>query len=104
MHDDVSLAALLGEPPQTPDPGFRFDVFARMAERARRRAALERGALQVAAFTAIGLILALIQFGSVAAGAWGPMLACLGALVLTAAVAFTVIRGPKAALAVFQPA
>ncbi|MCR6643987.1 MAG: hypothetical protein NVV62_05415 [Terricaulis sp.] len=104
MHDDRSLAALLGEAPQTPDPGFRFDVFARVSARARRRAAFERGTLQVAAFTGAGLVLALIQFASAASGAWGPMLGAAGALALSGAVAFTVIKGPKAALAVFRPA
>ena len=104
MHDDLSLAALLGEAPKTPDPGFRFDVFARVSERRRRRAALERGALQVAAFTAIGLVLALIQFASAETGAWAPMLGAAGALAVSGAVAFTLIKGPRAALAVFRPA
>lgn len=99
MRDDLSLAALLGEAPQTPDPGFRFDVFARMAEQERRRKARQRGMQQVAMFTAMGLVLALIQTASAHAGAWTPLLGVAGALALSGAFAFAVIVGPKAALA-----
>lgn len=99
MHDDLSLAALLGEAPKTPDPGFRLDVFARVTENARRRAAHGRAMLQVAAFTAIGLVLALVQTASMDAGAWMPLLGVAGALAATGVFALAVIEGPKAALA-----
>ena len=98
MHDDLSLAALLGEAPKTPDPGFRLDVFARVNERARRRAAYGRAMLQVATFTAIGLVLALVQWASADAGAWLPMLGAAGALAAAGVFALAVIEGPKAAL------
>lgn len=99
MHDDLSLAALLGEPPKTPDPGFRLDVFARVSENARRRAAHGRAMQQVAAFTAVGLVLALVQSASADAGAWLPLLGSLGALAAAGVFAVTMIQGPKAALA-----
>jgi hypothetical protein len=99
MHDDRALAALLGEAPERPDPGFRLDVFARVAARARRRAALWRAAQQVAAFTAIGLLLALIHSASAEVGAWTPILVAIGALAVSALFALVVIEGPKAALA-----
>lgn len=99
MHDDRALAALLGEAPKTPDPGFRIDVFARMSERAQRRAAHARAALHVAAFTALGILLALVQSASAHAGAWMPMLAAAGALLVSGVFALAVIEGPKAALA-----
>jgi len=78
MSDDLSLAALLGEAPKTPDPGFRFDVLARVSARAARREAWTRGLMQVAAFTAVGLLAALVQFASVSSGAWIPVLSGVG--------------------------
>ena len=98
MHDDLSLAALLGEAPKTPDPAFRFDVFARMSARERRNKAHGRAMLQVAAFTAVGLVLALVQTAGAEAGAWSPVLSAAGALALTGVLAFALIH-PKAALA-----
>lgn len=99
MSDDLSLAALLGEAPKIPDPGFRFDVLARVSARAARREAWTRGLMQVAAFTAVGLLVALVQFASVSAGAWTPVLSAAGALAVSAVFALVVIQGPKAALA-----
>jgi peptidoglycan/LPS O-acetylase OafA/YrhL len=99
MSDDLSLAALLGEAPKTPDPGFRFNVLARVSQRAARREAWTRGLMQVAAFTAMGLLLALVQYASVSAGAWIPVLSVAGALSASAVFALVVIQGPKAALA-----
>ena len=97
MSDDLSLAALLGQVPKTPDPVFRFDVFARMA--ARERAAPRARHAAVAAFTALGLVLAIIQPASADAGAWAPLLGAAGALAVSGAFAFALIAGPKAALA-----
>jgi len=97
--DDLALAALLGEAPRTPDPGFRLDVFARMTARAHKRAAVERALLQVAAFTALGLVVGLVQFASMEAHALLPVLGVAGALALACAFALAVIAGPKAALA-----
>lgn len=99
MSDDLSLAALLGEAPTTPDPAFRFDVLARVSARAARREAWTRGVMQVAAFTALGMLLALVQYASVSAGAWMPILSVAGALAVSAVFALVVIQGPKAALA-----
>jgi hypothetical protein len=97
--DDISLAALMGEAPATPDPAFRLDVFARVSARRRRRAAAERAVLQIAGFTAVGLLLALIQSAGIQAHALAPVLGVAGALAAVGAFAFTVIAGPKAALA-----
>ena len=99
MHDDATLAALLGDAPAGSDPRFRLDVFARVFARARRRAARQRALLQLAAFTAAGLMLALVQNASVDAQAWAPFLGAAGALAVSGAFALAAIEGPKAALA-----
>jgi hypothetical protein len=98
MHDDRSLAALMGAAPQTPDPSFRLEVFARVAARAQRRAALKRAVLQLVVFTALGIMVALVQSAGADAGAWTPVLAAAGALAVAGAFAVTVITGPKAAI------
>jgi len=57
---DEELADLLGEKPATPDPAFRFDVLARAAQHAQRRAAHIRAlnimliSCTVGAFFALG--------------------------------------------------
>lgn len=100
MSDDLDLANLLGEAPSAaPDPGFRYDVFARVAERARRRAALSRGLNRIATFTAIGLGLAIAQAAGLTFDAAQPILVASGALLCAAAVATLTIGGPKAVLA-----
>lgn len=58
---DHDLASLLGETPATPDPAFRFDVFARVAMENRRRAARARALSLIAASTALGLMCAMAQ-------------------------------------------
>lgn len=98
MVDDRELANLLGEAPTTPDPGFRFDVFARVTERKRRREAFERAVLQTAAFTALGLVVPVVQVAGLSEHMLMPILGAVGALAGVGLVAF-VLASPKAALA-----
>ena len=100
MSDDIDLASLLGEaPPEGPDPGFRFDVFARVAERARRRAAFTRALNRIALFAAIGLIFPLAQAAGFSWQAAQPVLLAAGAITAAAAVAVLTIQGPRGVLA-----
>lgn len=55
MSSDLELAELLGSAPHSRDPGFRFDVFARIAERSNRRSARRRAVACVLTSAAIGL-------------------------------------------------
>jgi len=99
MSDDMELADLLGEPPRTPDTAFRFDVFARVAEAARRRRARERALLQVAAFVAIGLAFAVLQASGLTWAEAQPVLVTAAALTVAAATALLTIQGPGVVLA-----
>ncbi len=100
MSDDIELANLLGAaPPEAPDPGFRFDVFARVNARARRRASLSRAANQIAAFAAIGLIFPLAQTAGFNWQTAQPVLWAAGALAVAAATALLTIQGPRGVLA-----
>lgn len=98
MVDDRELANLLGETPATPDAGFRFDVFARVTERRRRREAFGRAMLRVAACTGVGLAVLVAQAAGLTAESLTPILSAAGALA-AAGVAYTVLRSPRAALA-----
>jgi hypothetical protein len=73
MNDD-DLANLLGEAPATPDPVFRYGVFARVATQARHRAARHRALNIMAASTAAGLFCALAQAGGFTLQAAQPLL------------------------------
>jgi len=100
MSNDHDLADLLGKAPSdAPDPGFRFDVLARVTLRARRRAALDRALNQVAAFAAIGLIFPLAQAAGLGVDALQPLLLAGGVLAAAAAAAFFTISGPRLAWA-----
>lgn len=59
--NDRDLAELLGDAPRMPDPSFRLDVLSRVAKRARRSLAFERGVRMIGAFTALGLYFPLVQ-------------------------------------------
>ncbi|MBY0562573.1 MAG: hypothetical protein K2P58_00200 [Hyphomonadaceae bacterium] len=99
MTNDITLAALLGEAPKTPDPGFRIDVLARVALKRKRRAAAIRGLKLIAAFTGVGLIAPLAgAFGMTAADVQ-PLLASAGAIVAGYLVALLATQGPAATLA-----
>lgn len=51
---DERIAGILGEAPSARDPNFRVQVFMRIAERARRKAAIRRVFRTVAIFALIG--------------------------------------------------
>ncbi|OQW57570.1 MAG: hypothetical protein A4S17_12565 [Proteobacteria bacterium HN_bin10] len=99
MSDDLELAALLGDAPRTPDPGFRFDVLALTAERARRQGARRRALRLVSTFTLIGLIFPLAQAFGVGFAELQPLLLVAGTLGLAYVLAVLTIDGPRAALA-----
>ncbi len=101
MSDDLELANLLGEaPPTAADVGFRFDVFARVAERNRRRAGTSRALNQVAIFAAIGAAVPVLQVAGLnLATAAQPMLIAAAALTVAGAAALLTIQGPRVVLA-----
>lgn len=99
MHDDLAMAEMLGQAPRTPDPAFRVEVFARIARRASRRAALRRGALQLAACTGLGLAALVAQAAGMNAEHIAPMLGAAAALAFAGLCAATLIEGPRAVLA-----
>lgn len=99
MNDDRELADLLGEAPaRSPDPGFRFNVLARVSERAQRRAAMSRALNQVAVFAAIGLIFPIAQAAGLDWTSARPMLIAGAALATAGAVALVTILGPRTVL------
>jgi hypothetical protein len=93
MNDDLELAALLGEAPRTPDPAFRFDVFAATTARARRRAARRRALLYVAASAGVGLAFPVAQALGITLAAAAPFLLTAGALGLAYALAVLALEG-----------
>lgn len=99
MSDDLELAALLGEAPRTPDPGFRFDVLARTAHRARRRASRQRAFRLMLVSTAIGLLFPLAQAFGVGFAELQPLLLVAGVLGLAYVLALLTLEGPRAVLA-----
>lgn len=56
---DEDLANLLGAKPATPDPAFRFDVLARAAQHAQRRAAQTRALNIILISSAVGAFFAM---------------------------------------------
>ncbi len=99
MHDDRALAAMLGEAPNSVDPSFRLEVFAHISTRAGRRAARGRAMLHIAAFTAVGLVLAVVHNAGIDADAWTALITAACALGGAGAFALVTIRGPRAVLA-----
>ena len=98
MSDDLELAALLGEAPRTPDPGFRFDVLSLTSQRARRRASRQRGFRLILIFTLIGLIFPLAHAFGVGFTEVQPLLLVAGVLGLAYVLARLTIDGPRAVL------
>ncbi len=99
MSDDRNLADLLGETPRTPDPGFRFDVFARIAERAHRRATFVRGAQYMVLFALIGLAVPLVQALGLTWAGLQPLALAAGILAVAYVAAMLAIAGPRPLLA-----
>lgn len=99
MNDDRELADLLGgPPPASPDPAFRFDVFARVTQRSRRREAMSRALNQVAIYAAIGLVFPVARAAGLDWSTAQPLLLAGGAISAAAAVALVTILGPRSVL------
>lgn len=99
MTDDREMAELLGEAPRTPDPGFRFDVLARVAARARRRAALERAWKQIVGFTLLGAVFPIASALGLSWETAQPLVLAGGVLAFAYLFAALTIQGPKPLLA-----
>jgi hypothetical protein len=99
MNDDFDLAALLGEAPKTPDPGFRYDVLQLTAARARRRVSRQRALRLVLISALIGAVFPLAQAFGVGFAEVQPLLLVAGALGVAYVLALLTIEGPRAALA-----
>lgn len=99
MSDDLELAALLGEAPRTPDPGFRFDVLALTAERARRREARQRAFRLTVIFALIGLVFPIAHTLGLGLAELQPLLLVAGVLALAYVLAVWTLEGPRAVLA-----
>lgn len=99
MSDDLELAALLGEAPATPDPTFRYDLFANVAERARRRNARSRAARTMGVFTLVGAVFPAAQAAGLTLSAVQPILAVSAILAVAGVAALLTIRGPGVVLA-----
>ncbi len=99
MSGDRMMADLLGEVPHTPDPGFRFEVFARMSERARRRAAL-RGALKTTGlFACLGLVFPLAGAAGLEFADVRPFVLVVSVLAAAYMFALFALEGPGGVLA-----
>ncbi|MGE0739891.1 MAG: hypothetical protein AB7O98_01005 [Hyphomonadaceae bacterium] len=99
MSDDLDLANLLGQAPRSPDPVFRFDIFADIAARKSRRAARRRALAYVAASLLVGLsIPAGHVVGLSFANLW-PVLLVAGALGVAYVLAVAAAEGPGALVA-----
>ncbi len=99
MSDDLDLAGLLGQAPRTPDLGFRFDVLARTAERARRRKARQSAFRTTTLFALIGLIFPVAHALGLGLTELQPLLLVAGVLCLAYVLAFWTLEGPRAVLA-----
>lgn len=97
--NDLDMADLLGERPQTPDPAFRFDVFARLSAKARQRAAIARSVRLVAISLAIGLAAPLARAAGLTLAHLAPMALVAGVLGLAYVLAHFATGGPGAVLA-----
>lgn len=98
FHDD-ELADLLGEKPKTPDPAFRVDVFARITEAARRRAAHARAFRQVGVFVLIGAVAAAAQMLGLTWDHAQPVVFAGVVIAIAYLFAHLTMRGPGAVLA-----
>lgn len=99
MTEDRLMADLLGEPPRAPDPGFRFDVFARISERARRRAALRRAFKTIGLFACLGLVFPLASAAGLEFADVRPLVMVASVLVGAYLFALFAIEGPGGVLA-----
>lgn len=96
---DQDLAGLLGEAPAAPDPAFRFEVLARVAERARRRIGYTRAARMIVASSAIGGFFPLARAAGFTMADAQPLLYAAIAVGLAYFLAREAVKGPSSALA-----
>lgn len=99
MMDDADLAALLGDAPPAADPAFRYDVFAHVAERKRRRAAIRRAGAYVGASALVGLAVPAAQTVGLRVAELWPVVLVAGVLGLAYVLAIAAAEGPGAAWA-----
>lgn len=99
MTDDRRMADLLGEAPRTPDPGFRVDVLARVAVKARRRAAFDRAVKQIVSFSVLGLCFPVAGVLGFSWEAVQPFFIAGAVLTVAYLAAALTIQGPKPLLA-----
>lgn len=97
--NDLEMAELLGETPRTPDPGFRLDVQARVAVKARRRAALARAWKHVVVFTLIGVAFPIGQAFGITWHSIEPLFLVGAVLAFAYLFAVLTIQGPRPLLA-----
>ncbi len=97
--NEQDLAGLLGASPITPDPVFRFEVFKRIAERARRRAAYRRAARTVAVSSAVGVFFPLAQAAGFTLADAQPLFYTGVVVGLTYFLAREAVKGPHSVLA-----
>ena len=97
--NDQELAGLLDAAPNAPDPAFRFEVFKRVAERARRRIATARAARMIAASTALGLFFPLAQAAGLDLVDVQPLFYAAMAVGLTYFLALEAMKGSSSMLA-----
>ena len=95
MTDENTIASLLGAAPRSPDPGFRFDVLARVASRARRRVQIWTALRQVMLFAAVGGFVAVLQRAHLDWAELRPLLFTAGTLIGAALLSSALIGGPR---------
>lgn len=96
---DQEVAGLLGDAPSAADPSFRFEVFKRVAERARGRIGHTRAARMIVASSAIGVFFPLARAAGFTMADAQPLLyAAIGAG-LAYFLAREAVKGPSSALA-----
>jgi hypothetical protein len=96
---DEDLANLLGEKPATPDVAFRFDVFARAAQHAQRRAARARALNIILISSGVGAFFALTQAVGFRIENAQPLFYALVAMGCTYVLAQETIRGSRSPFA-----
>jgi hypothetical protein len=96
---DEDLANLLGEKPAAPDPAFRFDVIARAAQHAQRRAAHIRALNIILISCAVGAFFALTQAAGFRFETAQPLFYALAAVGCAYPLAMETIKGRRSPFA-----
>ena len=95
---DRHIAEILGQAPSAHDKNFRVRVVMRIAERARRKAAIRRALKTVAIFALIGAAFPATGAIGIEAASIQPLLLATVAVGLAYAGALVAIAGPARAL------